>query len=283
MLRDTMAFGAALVLAWTAPAGAATPVNHVRAELVSEAESIQPGRPFWVGLHLAMDPGWHTSWKNPGDSGRPTRIQWTLPAGFTGAPIEWPYPRPFVAQGPVIRFGFDRDVLLPVRVTPPASLTAGQPVTLAARADWQECREECVPGQADLSVTLPVSADTPRPLPALAAVFAQTRDRLPIAPEGWAFEAEADGPGFQLRVRPPRTWGPIEHAFFLPEEAEVVDYGAAQTLAATADGYRLDLMAAPNAARPPATLRGVLVTGSGEHGARPVRVEVPVARKTGGV
>jgi thiol:disulfide interchange protein DsbD len=272
-----MGAAAILVLARASPSVAATPASHVRAELVSEVESIQPGQPFWVGLHLAMEPGWHTSWKNPGDSGLPTRIEWTLPAGFAAAPIEWPYPRPFVAQGPVIRFGFDRDVLLPVRITPPASLTPGQPVTLAGRADWQECREEeCLPGQADVSVTLPVSVETPRPLAALAAVFAQTRDRLPVAPRGWTFEAEAVGPGLQLRIRPPGTWGPIEHAFFFPEEKGVVDYGAAQTLAATADGYRLDLMAAPDAARPPARLRGVLVTGSGKHGARPVRVEVPL-------
>ena len=266
---------ASAVSAVAAPAAAAIPAHHVRAELVSEMESIRPGQPFWLGLHLAMEPGWHTYWKNPGDSGLPTRIKWTLPIGVEAAPIEWPYPKPF-SQGPVFSYGYERDVLLPVRVTPPASLAPGQPVTLAARADWLECREQCLPGRADLSVTLPVSADEPRPAAALAAVFAQTRKRLPMVPAGWTFEAAAGGPGFQLRVRPPKTWGAIEQAYFFPDQAEVVDHAGAQTLAATADGYQLDLVAAPNMPGPPAQLRGVLLAVSAGAGARAVRVEAPV-------
>jgi DsbC/DsbD-like thiol-disulfide interchange protein len=283
MLRATAGAVATLLLvcARASAATPATPASHVRAELVSELESIQPGQPFWVGLHLAMDPGWHTSWQNPGDSGQPTRIEWTLPPGFEADPIEWPYPRPF-ARDTVVRFGYDQDVVLPVRITPPASLAPGRLVSLAARAEWQECREECLPGRADVAVTLPVSRDAPRPLSALAAIFALTRQRLPVTAAGWTFEATADGPAFQLRVRPPGSWGTIEHAYFFPQEAQVVDYTAAQTLAATADGYRLDLAAAPTATRPPARLRGVLLTGSAERGARAVRVEAPLTKKTGG-
>ena len=257
---------------------APTASRHVQAELVSEVESIQPGQPFWLGLHLKAEPGWHTYWKNPGDSGLPTRLTWKLPDGFEAAPIEWPYPRPF-SQGPVTSYGYERDVLLPVRVTPPASLAPGQPVTLAARADWLECREQCLPGRAELKVTLPVAASAPRPAAALAAVFAQTRRKLPMVPAGWTFEAADRGAAFQLQLRPPKTWGPIEEAYFFSEEAQVVDYAAAQALASAANGYRLDLVAAPNVARPLVRLRGVLVTVNAEGGTRAVRVEAPLTHK----
>ena len=70
---------AAAVPAFSAPAAA---THHVQAELVSEVDSIQPGQPFWLGLHLKMEPGWHTYWKNPGDSGLPTRLTWKMPDGL---------------------------------------------------------------------------------------------------------------------------------------------------------------------------------------------------------
>jgi thiol:disulfide interchange protein DsbD len=273
------ALSALAVPAYAAPATAS---RHVQAELVSEVESIQPGQPFWLGLHLKMEPGWHTYWKNPGDSGLPTRLTWKLPDGFEAAPIEWPYPKPF-SQGPVTSYGYERDVLLPVRVTPRASLTPGQPVTLAARADWLECREQCLPGRAELKVTLNVAATAPHPVGALAAVFAQTRKKLPAVPAGWTFEAADSGAGLELQLRPPESWGPIEQAYFFSEQAEVVDHAAPQSLASAANGYRLDLVAASNAARPVARLRGVLVTVSAESGTRAVRVEAPVAKKVGGL
>jgi len=277
LLATAVPFSAVSALA--APAAAS---RHVQAELVSEVESIQPGQPFWLGLHLKMEPGWHTYWKNPGDSGLPTRLTWKLPDGFEAAPIEWPYPKPF-SQGPVTSYGYERDVLLPVRVTPRASLTPGQPVTLAARADWLECREQCLPGRAELKVTLPVAASAPRPVAALAAVFAQTRKKLPAVPAGWTFEAAESGTGLQLQLRPPKTWGTIEQAYFFSEQPEVVDYAAAQALASAPNGYRLDLATAPNVARPLVRLRGVLVTTSAEGGTCAVRVEAPVVKKIGGL
>ena len=42
---------------------------HVNVELIQEDEAIQPGRPFWVAIHLAIEEGWHIYWKNPGDAG----------------------------------------------------------------------------------------------------------------------------------------------------------------------------------------------------------------------
>src|SRR5262245_59684705 len=114
-------------------ASAATASANVQAQIVAEHESIRGREPFWVGLQLRMAPEWHTYWKNPGDAGLPTRIRWQLPPGFTAGGIEWPYPARFGAS-PVVSYGYADEVLLLVRVTPPATLAPGS-VTLAARAD----------------------------------------------------------------------------------------------------------------------------------------------------
>ena len=105
--------------------------DNVRAELVSEVSEVKPGEPFWVGLRQTIRPKWHTYWKNPGDSGLPTEINWTLPAGAKADPIVWPAPTCFDIGG-VINYGFQDDVLLLVQITPPADLARARS-TLARR------------------------------------------------------------------------------------------------------------------------------------------------------
>ena len=59
--------------------------------LLGNAEA-KPGSTVMAGLHLKMDPHWHTYWRNPGESGEPTRVTWELPAGITAGDIQWPVP-----------------------------------------------------------------------------------------------------------------------------------------------------------------------------------------------
>ncbi len=250
---------------------ATAPPRHVQAELVSETESVRPGEPFWVGLRLQMAPGWHTYWKNPGDSGLATRLRWTVPDGFQAGPIQWPYPRAF-SQGPVSSYGYEGEVLLPLKITPPASLSAGA-VTLAARADWLECQEACIPGRADLSLVLPVRAEAPSPSPAWAPAFADARRRLPADPTGWSFEVQETAQTLRLRIRPPRSREPLRDVRFFPDAPLVIDHAAPQTLS-RADGlWQLELAPAPNARRPLSTLSGVLVTGGTGGQNEAIRVE----------
>ena len=91
-----LALAALLPLAAAAqsPAKAVVTTERVRAELLAHApEGVQPGKPVWVGLQLAHAPEWHTYWKNSGDSGLPTQLDWKLPAGITAGEIAWPIPK----------------------------------------------------------------------------------------------------------------------------------------------------------------------------------------------
>src|SRR5690348_9511984 len=82
-------------LASLGPASAAPPkaTDLVKAELVAEPPSVAPGATLWLDLHLATQAGWHTYWRNPGDAGEPTTIDWTLPPGFSAGAIQWPVPQ----------------------------------------------------------------------------------------------------------------------------------------------------------------------------------------------
>src|ERR1700722_18633836 len=83
------------------------PAAHVKAELLADVSAIQPGKPFWLGVRLMIDPSWHVYWKNPGDSGLPTRVKLTVPDGFTAGAIQFPTPNRFQQPGNIIAFGYE--------------------------------------------------------------------------------------------------------------------------------------------------------------------------------
>jgi thiol:disulfide interchange protein DsbD len=205
-----------------------------------------------------MADGWHTYWKNPGDSGLPTRLRWTLPTGFTAGPLQWPLPQR-LAQGPLMSYGYAGEVLLLTRVTPPADLAAGSTHRLAARADWLECKELCLPGRADLDLVLPTGRADPDP--AVAPLFARSRAQLPQPAEGWSVRLASQGDRLVLSwPAPPGPDG--SRGYFFPETRQVVGYGEPQTLSREGKERRLRLARDPNAV-PVDRLTGVLVVGEG--------------------
>ncbi len=224
---------------------------------------------------MKMRAGWHTYWKNPGDAGLPLRIKWSLPGGFVAGPIEWPAPERIPA-GPVMSYGYTREVLLPVEITPPGRIAADS-ITIAGTFDWLECSEVCLPGSAALDVTLPVRPEPSAPGPA-ASLFAEARSRMPRTPTGWSFSAEAGPRAISLAIRVPAGFS-ARRAYLFLDQPLVADFGAPQGFERAQGGYRLTMAPAPNAPRPPERLTGVLVFDE-RAGMKPrtaLRVDVPVS------
>ena len=120
----------------------------MRAELVSDVSTVKPGEPFWVALRQTIRPKWHTYWKNPGESGLPTEIAWTLPAGAKADAIVWPAPMLFDIGG-VINYGFKDEAMLLVRITPPADLA--EPSSSRPRPTGWSARTSASPKRASSS------------------------------------------------------------------------------------------------------------------------------------
>jgi thiol:disulfide interchange protein DsbD len=250
-----------------APLAAAPRGRHVKASLVAELDAVRPGQPLVAGLRLQMDPGWHTYWLNPGDAGLPTKARWQLPEGFAAGELQWPRPGRFMT-GPLVSYGYENEVLLLVEIQVPSTVSSSS-VRLAARVSWLECQEVCLPGKADLELSLPVQAEA-SPGPA-AGLFEGARRRLPRADQGWGFSASA-GPGsIELAVTPPRGTT-LEEAYFYPATRRVLDYSKPQGLRRSGTGYRLDLPLDPRG-KPVDRLEGVLV---GRTPKGPVALQVDV-------
>ncbi len=275
----------ALLLAAARPAaaqGAAEedPSPHSEAVLVSEDAWIRPGEPFTVALHMRMDEGWHSYWRNPGDSGEETSITWALPEGFSAGPIQWPHPVR-IDVGPLTSYGYSDEVLLLTEITPPASLQPGAEVTLEGAAYWLICEEICLLAESPLALALPVRSDGPAPGGG-AGVIAETRALLPTALPGWNVRATRNGATYALRVAPPDGRLPaMDGANFFPVEKTVLDHAAPQPVTRDGAAYLIALQESGYAQAPAERLRGVLVAPEGQTWdaagqVRAMAVDVPV-------
>ena len=169
---------------------------RVRAELVANVpDGIQPGQAIELGLLIEHQPEWHTYWKNPGDSGLATQLEWQLPPGWDAGDIAWPTPHP-IRIGNLVNYGYEGRVLLPVRVQVPTSFAASNgSATVQLQAHWLVCRVECIPETGQFSLTIPVRSSTGM----FAADFAQAHAQEPVALRGDS-SAKVDGATLQLRV-----------------------------------------------------------------------------------
>jgi DsbC/DsbD-like thiol-disulfide interchange protein len=249
--------------------------QHVTARLISESASIGPGQTVWVSLELDIRDGWHTYWRNPGDSGLATHLTWDLPSGFTAADIQWAAPHRF-DLAPLVNFGYSARAEHLVRITAPASLHTGPPVTLSAKADWLVCSTVCIPESARLQLKLPAVASAGAADPTVSDLFSNARREVPMAAAGTTTARQDHG---RLIIRVGNDWGTplsqITAMTFFPYDEGVVDYAAPQILAHTADGLELTLVPGPQV-RKARSVRGVLMTMQ-QRGAQSVGVPYEVS------
>ncbi len=244
-----------------APAFAALAPQHVQASLVAADATVQPGKPMTLALRLLHDPHWHTYWLNPG-TGLPTSIEWTLPAGWTAGPIQWPAPH--VLRDPknnVVGSGYEGETFLPITLTPPAGLKPGDQVDIKAAVDWLMCSDVCIPGGAKLALTLHVAADAPQPDAAWGAKIRATIAGLPRALPEWNVSAWHDDKTATLTVTPAQPGQPAAKEPHFFSEDGFVDFEKPQPLTADGKGgFTLTLAMAPEAEKAAKQLVGVVTT-----------------------
>jgi thiol:disulfide interchange protein DsbD len=251
---------------------------HSNAVLRAETRSIQSAEPFKVGLHLTLEPGWHSYWKNPGDSGEAASITWRLPAGFSAGEIQWPAPQ-VISFPPLVSYGYFDEVLLLVSITPPPGLVEGDTVRLAGRADWLVCIEDCFPAEAELELELPVRSTPPELEPFAENLFTSARAALPAFDTNWKSFARFEEPWYGLEINPPDEFGrrlesDLEHLHFFAADGNVIDHAAEQRPDWDGESLVIRLARSGFSVGIPDTVRGVLVLARDEAGAATAAVEI---------
>ena len=273
-----IAFAAALLAVQALHAAPRVQTEHVEAELVSDKAAAKPGTPLTVGLKLRMEPQWHTYWKNPGDSGLPTRVQWKLPPGWKAGELQWPYPQP-LPVGPLMNFGYEDEVVLLAELTPPADAPAGNAL-VAAKADWLVCKDICIPETGELEMTLPVANADPPPNPRFQAHIERARSMLPVAVSGWNSRAALQSGSLVVQVVAPAGVELPAKARFFPERENLIEPAAPQKVTREGNALRFEMKLADPPLKDVTTVKGVAVADTGwkgiERRAKAIEVTAPV-------
>lgn len=234
--------------------------EHVDAQLVPEMTGVTPGQDTWVALRLDHQEGWHTYWKNPGDAGRATEINWQLPAGVTAGEIVWPTPKRIELPADLVDFGYEDEIFLLTRLSIPADFQAGS-LDITANAQWLECEDICIPGGATVSLSQPV---LPEDLigvdPAWEEGFARTRAALPSTDVSFdASYSIADGNLNILVQATEPVFANAGEVQFIPGEHRVFNYIAPQQITYQLSSLQLSQGHHPRLSEAPQQITGLIV------------------------
>jgi len=262
----------------------AAPGRPVEVELRSAARAVAPGDTIPVAVRLLPNRGWHTYWRYAGDVGSAPVVTWRLPDGFTAAPLRWPMPERIEAP-PLASYGYEREVHLLGAVHVPSSVRVGSTAKLEATVSWVVCEAECVAGDVELALAVPVAARTVAD-EGVARAFAAEAARVPARRAGWTFRAAVDSGKVLLHAYPPgeaaiaagRT--PPRAQFFI-DSAGVIDHAAHPRVRAVPAGLELQIGRSAFAFGTPSRITGVLAidTAAPARGGAPrmaLEVDAPV-------
>lgn len=251
--------------------------KHVAAALIPEVASVAPGKSFTVAVRLRIDKDWHTYWKNSGDSGMPTSVEWRLPEGFTAGELRWP-PPDSIEVGGIVSYGYHDEVWLLSDITV-SDRWQGPEAVIGAKVGWLMCKEECIPGDVSLELKLPRGdgqVDAGR-----MAEFSEARAVMPLPARrsDWAVEAHASGPkGIVLRLTPGEEGAALKGAYFFAEDSSLIDHAAKQAVVTRGGVRELALSLSAVAEGLPERLKGVLALDRGPGGSIALEIDAPVRR-----
>ncbi len=226
---------------------------HLTAEMVTAAPTIAPGGTLQTGLSISLEEHWHVYWHNAGDSGDPPKITWTLPAGITAGPMQFPIPSR-LPLGQYMDFGYEDDVTFPVLITADKSVKSG-PIHLDALVSWLVCEKVCIPGKAHLGLNLTVAPGAATPTPQ-AGPLAEALNLLPSPlPPSMQFSVLGGKSEFVVTLLTGRTENDAE---FYPADQEQINNAAPQIAEIIPNGVRIRLKRDEDLKTLPAQLHGLI-------------------------
>lgn len=223
------------------PVQSTVTTERATATLMAERLALRPGESIWVGLRLEMIPGWHSYWRNPGDSGLPTMINWSLPEGMAVGPIQWPTPerQPY---GTLMNFGYSDDVTLLARLSVADDAPTGSTL-ITAQATWLICADICVPEDGSFAIRVNVDPSAPQASTLDGAHLMNVAATLPEPVPGPLSATVSDD---TLVVTAEWDEVPAGDIVFYPYATYLMDNTAEQIITRTDTGFRIDVATVPD-------------------------------------
>ena len=245
--------------------------SEVRAELLAHApQGVTAGQPLWLGLQITHQPEWHTYWKNPGDSGLPTVLEWTLPAGVTAGEIAWPTPKK-IPIGNLANYGYEGTVLLPVPLTVAPGFKDEQ-LSVRLKASWLVCRRECIPQEGEFVLNVPARSS----YAAQGAAFEAARKASPQALAGGSGQITPEDKNIRVSVTglPSNMHG--KSLEFFPETTGLTEPAGVITQSWQGGVWTAQVPLSALRSESPTQLPVVLSLADASQGTQAWRMELPV-------
>jgi cytochrome c biogenesis protein CcdA len=218
-LAGALALALALAVLAPAPGRASIPVPsgalalggydddepRVEARLLVHPDDQDASGPVRIGVLFDLDPGWHIYWRNPGETGLPTRVRWSVDGSEVG-PTSWPAPSVFgESDGLFTSYGYADQVLLAAEAT--RREPAPGPRMARAEIELLVCEVECIPAKLSLSRRLDAGPRGSAPASdEVRRLFERYAARVPTAPDSLdmglesLFSQSAIRPGDRFRA-----------------------------------------------------------------------------------
>jgi DsbC/DsbD-like thiol-disulfide interchange protein len=125
---------------------------HTAARLIAGATAKTAAATFLrAGIEIRLDSGWHTYWRDPGDTGVPPTFDFSGSDNVKSAKVLWPAPKAFPDGAGGTSIGYVDHIILPVQVVPQD--TAKHSV-LHLKLGYAVCGTLCIPVEANLQIAL---------------------------------------------------------------------------------------------------------------------------------
>jgi DsbC/DsbD-like thiol-disulfide interchange protein len=219
--------------------------SQMRVALSTEHRAAAPGGSLWVALAFDLQPGWHTYWRTPGDAGEAITMKWTLPAGVSAGPIQWPTPERFAYSG-IAGFGYTGHATLLTEMKIDGSVAAPAEILLKADATWLSCSDVCIPEEGSFSIPIKIDAAGAHQNRAADAAIAAARESLP-RPAPWPVTATRSGNTLIVSAGPGVSERALKSAMYFPYDGALITNGAKQDFHLQNGTLELKVELMPNA------------------------------------
>jgi len=151
-------------------------LTFASAKIVVDSYSFEKSRSVPIGISIELEKDWHIYWRNPGDSGMPTSIDFEVSEGVSISEIEWPVPKVFEYEG-LASYGYDDQILLIAELNVPENFVSNS-ITVLAKIKSLICRDVCIPFNATVSTEIKLTKVFSTEAE-IANLFSQARRSLP--------------------------------------------------------------------------------------------------------
>lgn len=249
-----------------------------QARIISNSYSTGKDSSIQIGVLIELANDWHIYWKNPGDSGIPTSIEWNIPKEFQFTQERWPIPKAFEFEG-LVSYGYEDQVLFITYIFLPKN-TNPQIISISAKIKSLLCKDICIPFDTTINFIIDIQTDYSVD-ETITGLFAHTKNSLPITTNNKILSARINSDQIYLRIDKSSDYYLNSNSTnFIPYENGLFKNSLSQNLVQDKGYIEIVLEADPFRIKEPKELYGLLISNTNSDGSilsKAFEIRIPIS------